>query len=74
MDPTFPLVPVANLLAFLLVLIPLITTVHKQWNTGVCMYAIWVGTMALIRGINTIVWADNARIVAPVWCDISTFC
>ena len=73
MDPTFPLVPIANFIACVLALLPLCTSIRQIWNFGVCMYAIWVATVAFCTAINTIVWSDNVNITAPVWCDISEY-
>ena len=74
MDPTYPLVPVANFIAFIFAVIPLSTTLVRQsWNVGVCMLGLWLAIMSLINVVNTIVWADNTNDIAPVWCDISDF-
>nr|AWT58071.1 Pheromone receptor [Lentinula edodes] len=76
-DPTYPLYPTSPFLAFILCIIPL--SWHLQaWNSGTCAFMIWTGLACLITGINSIIWADNALNVAPVWCDIcipaSTLC
>lgn len=71
MDPTYPLLPIANFICLFLVLLPLSTLVRGSWNMGVHVLAIWVALESLIRGVNSIVWADNANVIAPVWCDIS---
>ncbi|KAJ3887481.1 pheromone receptor, partial [Lentinula edodes] len=70
-DPTFPLFPIFAFLGFVLSVIPL--SWHLQaWNSGTCAFMIWTGTACLITGINSIIWADNALNIAPVWCDISS--
>lgn len=72
MDPTYPLVPIANVIAFFLCLAPLLTgLMRRSWNVGVIMYALWVAVESLTTAVNTIVWSDNVKNVAPVWCDIS---
>ena len=71
MDPTFPLVPIANFLGFCLVLLCIYGSPLTSWNTGVHMYAIWVALECLIRGINSITWHGSVKDFAPVWCDIS---
>lgn len=38
MDPTYPLVPIANFIACALAIIPLHHMVHRSWNTGVYIY------------------------------------
>ncbi|KAJ3872191.1 pheromone receptor [Lentinula edodes] len=70
-DPTFPLFPIFAFLGFVLSVIPL--SWHFQaWNSGTCAFMIWTGLACLVTGINSLVWADNALNVAPVWCDISS--
>ena len=70
-DVTYPLVPVINFLGVFLVLLPFSTrTLRQRWNTGICMYAIYVATMCLFLAVDTIVWANNFNIISPVWCDI----
>lgn len=71
MDSTFPLVPIANFLACLLVVASVSRNMFQSWNIGVCSFAIWVVGESLIIGVNSIVWVDNVENVAPVWCDIS---
>ena len=71
MDPTFPLVPTANLLACILVLASLSKSMFQAWNVGVCSFASWliIGTLGV--AINAIIWPDNVDNVAPAWCDLS---
>lgn len=69
-DPTYPLVSVMNLLASILVLIPLPWFI-AHWNAGACAYALWISLDCLRTGVNTIIWADNTNPTIPVWCDIS---
>lgn len=73
MDPTYPLVPIANLLASVLVLLPFSRQALRSWNIGVCFFAFWLVVQTFSIGVNCIIWRDNTDIVAPVWCDISTF-
>lgn len=70
MDPTYPLVPIANFLACILVLSSMSKSMIQSWNVGACSFAIWVIIMALTVAVNAIIWADNVNNVAPVWCDI----
>ncbi|KAI0271189.1 pheromone A receptor-domain-containing protein [Russula aff. rugulosa BPL654] len=44
----------------------------EAWNTGTCLYMIWVGLGCLMQCINSIVWNKNMINRAPVYCDIST--
>ncbi|KAJ3914768.1 pheromone receptor [Lentinula edodes] len=69
-DPTYPLFPVLAFIGFILCAIPL--SWHLQaWNSGTCAFMIWTGLTCLVTCVNSIVWAENALNVAPVWCDIS---
>lgn len=70
MDPTYPLVPIANLVSCFLVVLALLGTASRPWNIGVCMFAIWTALSCINTAVNTIVWKDNVENVAPVWCDI----
>lgn len=70
MDPTYPLVPIANIIGCALVLIPLFHMVTRSWNTGVYVFAFWVFLSCLSFTVNTIVWSNDANDKAPVWCDI----
>lgn len=71
MDSTYPLVPIANLLACLLVLASVSKNMFQSWNVGACSLAIWVAYESFITAVNSIIWADGVENVAPVWCDIS---
>ncbi|KAI0316297.1 pheromone A receptor-domain-containing protein [Amylostereum chailletii] len=73
MDPTYPLVPVVNLIAASLMLLTiLITSLRQHWNTGVFMLCLWLSIWSLDQSVDTVVWSDNADNKAPVWCDISS--
>lgn len=71
MDPTYPLVPIANFIACGLTVIPLFNLVSQPWNTGVYILALWLFLISLSFAINGIIWSNNVKDVAPVWCDIS---
>ncbi|KAL1730156.1 pheromone A receptor-domain-containing protein [Schizophyllum commune] len=43
----------------------------EAWNTGTCLYMLWVAVACLCQLVNSIVWSGNAIDWAPVWCDIS---
>lgn len=70
-DPTFPLVPIANFLACIIVLLSLSKSMFQSWNVGVCSFAIWMVATSLIKAVDSIIWAGNVENVAPVWCNIS---
>ena len=73
MDPTFPLVPIANFVACTLVLCSMSKRMFQSWNIGACSFAFWIAAESFIRAINAIVWSDNVDNVAPYWCDIGQF-
>ena len=70
MDPTFPLVPFANFVAFLLIMLSLSKNMFRIYNVGTCFLAFWIATKGLTTAIWTIVWSNNVNNLAPVWCDI----
>lgn len=70
MDPTYPLVPIANLIACALAVIPLFNMVNISLNTGAFIFAIWLFLINFSTAINTIIWSSDAEDRAPVWCDI----
>lgn len=70
MDPTYPLVPIANFIACILVLVSLSKSMFQSWNVGACSFAIWTAIMSFITAVDSIIWADTIQILAPVWCDI----
>jgi len=71
-DPTYPLVPIVNFFACILVLASISNNIFHSWNVGVCSFATWVVVMAFTKAVDSIIWADNVENVAPVWCDIVT--
>jgi len=72
MDSTYPLVPIANFLACILVLASVSKHMFRSWNVGACSLAIWVASQGFIIAVNSIIWSNNVDNVAPVWCDITT--
>ena len=71
-DPTYPLFPVASLIAAGLVLLVLLNSVIRQnWNLGVTFLCGWLLLYNLIRAVDFIAWSDNADIKLYFWCDVS---
>lgn len=66
----YPITPVGCFFGIILALLPLLSR-RQAWNTGVCMYAIWIALVNLITFVDTIIWHNNVHVVVPVWCDIS---
>ncbi|KAF8331990.1 GPCR fungal pheromone mating factor [Cantharellus anzutake] len=56
-------------IAAVLVIIPS----PSQWRAGnisILSIIAWLFILNVYRGTNTIIWANNVRVVAPVYCDI----
>jgi hypothetical protein len=73
MNPTYPLVPVCNVIAAVLVLLPLKQLFHA-WNVGLCVLSVWLFLACLSMTVSTIVWKNNVDLVLPVFCDIGESC
>ena len=68
--------PIGAFLASALVLLPLHRHV-KARNVATVSLVAWLFLSNLIAGINAIIWAQNVRVVVPIWCDIgkhTSFC
>ena len=73
-DPTYPLLPVTNIIsALLLSLVVLTSAVRKVWNFGVTSLCIWLFFENIGYAVNHIVWADNFVVRLYVYCDICEF-
>ncbi|KZV66404.1 STE3-domain-containing protein [Peniophora sp. CONT] len=72
-DPTYPLYPIASILAASMLLLVFSTNLIRQsWNLGLAFLCFWLFLENLADGINAIIWADNADIKLYVYCDIVT--
>ncbi|VDB87268.1 unnamed protein product [Peniophora sp. CBMAI 1063] len=72
-DPTYPLIPIANIVASVLLIATLVSNSHRgAYNHGVIMLEGWVLVQVLIMAIQSIVWRDSWEIKIPVFCDISS--
>ncbi|KZV71184.1 STE3-domain-containing protein [Peniophora sp. CONT] len=70
-DPTYPLYPIACILASAMLLLVLTTSfVRQSWNLGVTFLCFWLFFELVTTTVNTIVWSDNANIKLYVYCDI----
>lgn len=47
------------------------TISSTAWNIGSCLFGMWAATSNLILFINHLVWRNNAKDLAPIWCEIS---
>ena len=72
-DPTYPLLPIASILAsFMLLLVLLNASIRQQWNFGVALLCFWLLLQNTTGAANTIIWSDNADIRLLVYCDIGS--
>lgn len=70
-DPTYPLYPIASILAAAMLLLVLFTSfIRQSWNLGVTFLCFWLFFENLTQGIDAILWADNADVKLYVYCDI----
>ena len=73
-DPTYPLYPIATLLASVILLLVLLTSfVRQSWNFGVALLCFWLFFENLTLGTNAILWSDNFVIKLDVYCDIGSY-
>jgi len=66
-----PELPIATGVAALLILVALPAKFRVR-NIALLALIVNCFFINLLSCINTLVWADHARDIAPVWCDIST--
>lgn len=70
-DPTYPLYPIACIIAAALLFLVLLSSfVRQSWNLGVAFLCFWLLLETLTGGIDAIIWSDNADIKMYVYCDI----
>ncbi|VDB95518.1 unnamed protein product [Peniophora sp. CBMAI 1063] len=70
-DPTYPLYPIACILAAAMLLLVLLTSfIRQSWNLGVAFLCFWLFWENLTLGINAVIWSDNADIKLYVYCDV----
>ena len=70
-DPTYPLYPIASLLAAAMLALVLLTSfIRRSWNLGVAFLCFWLFWENLAFGVDAIIWSDNADVKLYVYCDI----
>ena len=70
-DPTYPLFPIASVIAAAMLLSMLLNSfVRQSWNLGVASLCFWLFLDTLAKSIGAIVWSDNADLKLYVYCDI----
>ena len=73
-DPTYPLVPVANLLAACLVVHSLVSSgLRGAYTRGVVILGAWILMGDLITAVQAIVWRNSYDVRIPVFCDICVY-
>ena len=71
-DPTYPLFPIACIIAATMLLLVLLTSLVRQsWNLGVLFLCFWLFFENLFFSVNTIVWSNNFDVKLSIYCDIS---
>ncbi|EPQ55604.1 STE3-like pheromone receptor [Gloeophyllum trabeum ATCC 11539] len=66
-----PEFPTIAFLCATLILLPL----PWHWraaNVATLSIIVWLFVLNVIYGVDAVIWANNAEIVIPVWCDITT--
>ncbi|KZV71179.1 STE3-domain-containing protein [Peniophora sp. CONT] len=72
-DPTYPLHPIACIIASFMLLLVLTTSfVRHSWNLGVTSLCFWLFLETLTEGVNAVIWSDNLDVKLYVYCDIVT--
>jgi hypothetical protein len=70
-DPTYPLYPITCLVCAALLLLLLATDfIRRSFNLGVFFLCFWLFVETLTKGLQAVVWADNAVVKTYVFCDI----
>ncbi|KZV65349.1 fungal pheromone STE3G-protein-coupled receptor, partial [Peniophora sp. CONT] len=70
-DPTYPLYPVAALLAAVMLLLVLLTNLIRQsWNLGIAFLCFWLFLDNIALAVNAIIWSDNYDVKLYAYCDI----
>ncbi|KAJ7107973.1 GPCR fungal pheromone mating factor [Mycena crocata] len=68
MPSALPAIPFTSLILVL-------STFPHHWrvgNVGTLSLIIWLCAYNLIYAVNSVIWAGNAEIIVPVWCDLAT--
>ncbi|KLO11428.1 fungal pheromone STE3G-protein-coupled receptor [Schizopora paradoxa] len=67
----YPITPIGAFLGFVLAIAPLPLKLARR-NHGLYMYGVWIAAFNLQMFVNSVIWHDNTRVTAKVWCDIVT--
>ena len=71
-DPTYPALPIASVLACIMLIMVLLSSfIRQSWNLGVTFLCGWLLLDNLIGAVDYIVWSDNDNIKLYFWCDVS---
>ena len=70
-DPTYPLYPIASVVAAIMLFLVLLTSfVRQHWNFGVASVCFWHFLENLSGAISAIIRSDNGNLKLYVYCDI----
>ena len=70
-DRSYPLYPIACILASTGALLVLLTSVVRHnWNLGVAFLCFWLFLENIAGALNSIIWSDNADLKLYGLCDI----
>lgn len=70
--PGYPYLQIYAFIGTVLGLVPL-PWMLQSWNVGASAFAVWTSLSCFDLFINTIIWRDNVRNVAPVFCDVCKY-
>ncbi|VDC07901.1 unnamed protein product [Peniophora sp. CBMAI 1063] len=70
-DPTYPLYPIACILAAAALFLVLLSAfIRRNWNLGVAFLSLWLFLENIANGVDAIVWSDNAEVRLYAYCDL----
>lgn len=70
-DPTYPLYPVACILAAVMLLLVMLTSfIRQSFNLGVAFLCIWLFLENIAGAVNTVLWSGNADLRLYAYCDV----
>ena len=65
----YPIFPVGAFIGVFLVLIPALWHWRAR-NVPTVSLIMWLFTLNVVYGVNSLIWSDNIRDKAPMWCNI----
>ena len=65
----YPILPIGAFIAAFLVLIPAFW-LWRAGNVPTLSLIVWLFTLNIIYGVNSLLWSDSIWDKTPIWCDI----